>query len=226
VIYPCGCVNQRAECGALRSYSKCAEHKRAKEDMEAGSDFDYYRSIGCVDDDMVMSDEVRQRYVHELNSALLLPVGPGACLEVGCGLSPYVPLLRDLQWTYQFYERRGWAASWMGRTYRVEGFIGEYWPEHFNAESYDLIMMMHVLEHLDDAPDALARTRRIIRPGGHLVVLVPDDSDLVNPDHQWFFTESSLKTCLETACFDVKLIVTKRVIERERFIYCLARRPS
>jgi SAM-dependent methyltransferase len=63
-------------------------------------------------------------------------------------------------------------------------------------ESFDFVHSSHCLEHLHDPAVALANWFRILKPGGHLILLVPDE-DLYeqgvfpstwNGDHKWTFT--------------------------------------
>ncbi len=63
-------------------------------------------------------------------------------------------------------------------------------------ESFDFVHASHSLEHLDDPRTALRNWARVLRPGGHIVFLVPDE-DLYeqgvfpsrhNADHKWTFT--------------------------------------
>ncbi len=63
-------------------------------------------------------------------------------------------------------------------------------------DSLDFVHSSHCLEHLTDPAAALRRWLEIVKPGGHLVVTVPDE-DLYeqgrfpstwNRDHKWTFT--------------------------------------
>jgi tetratricopeptide (TPR) repeat protein len=42
-------------------------------------------------------------------------------------------------------------------------------------ESYDCVHASHVLEHMHDAGDALRRWWRLVKPGGYLIIVVPDE---------------------------------------------------
>lgn len=48
----------------------------------------------------------------------------------------------------------------------------------FADDSFDFLLSVHVLEHLEDDRPALAEVARILRPGGRAVVMVPYDADL------------------------------------------------
>jgi SAM-dependent methyltransferase len=47
----------------------------------------------------------------------------------------------------------------------------------FDAGSFDLILCCHVLEHIQDDHAALGEFARVLRPGGHAIILVPMDEN-------------------------------------------------
>jgi SAM-dependent methyltransferase len=63
-------------------------------------------------------------------------------------------------------------------------------------QSYDFVHSSHCLEHLVDPYRALPNWVRLCRPGGHLIIIVPDEDlyeqgvwpSTFNPDHKWTFT--------------------------------------
>lgn len=62
--------------------------------------------------------------------------------------------------------------------------------------SLDFVHSSHCLEHLQDPYTALQNWIRICKPGGHLVIMVPDEDlyeqgvfpSTFNDDHKWTFT--------------------------------------
>ena len=75
----------------------------------------------------------------------------------------------------------------------------------FPDASFDSVLMDNVLEHIAEPEPVLAEVRRVLRPGGRLVVGVPGrrgwDSD---PDHKVFYDERSLEQRLVTAGFALR----------------------
>ena len=65
-------------------------------------------------------------------------------------------------------------------------------------ESIDFIHSSHCLEHLVDPHEGLRNWMRVLRPGGHLIISVPDEDlyeqgvwpSTFNRDHKWTFTIS------------------------------------
>lgn len=82
--------------------------------------------------------------------------------------------------------------------------IGCYDQEHGDAQllknvddqAFDFLYSSHCLEHLRDPREALTNWLRVVKPGGHLVVQVPDEDlyeqghwpSLCNSDHKLSFT--------------------------------------
>src|SRR5262249_44374054 len=77
--------------------------------------------------------------------------------------------------------------------------------------SYDLVLMLDVLEHIADDHEALRAARSAVRPGGHLLLTVPALSwlwsrhDEVN-DHFRRYSRSLLRTVLRDAGFHVESV--------------------
>jgi len=63
-------------------------------------------------------------------------------------------------------------------------------------ETYDFLHSSHCLEHLVDPAVSLKNWLRVLKPGGHMVVMVPDEDmyeqgvfpSTFNDDHKWTFT--------------------------------------
>lgn len=68
--------------------------------------------------------------------------------------------------------------------------------EGVEESSLDFVHSSHCLEHLVDPAQGLNNWFRVVRPGGHLIVTVPDEDlyeqgvfpSMFNRDHKWTFT--------------------------------------
>lgn len=225
--YPCGCLNETDErCGVMRSVSKCAAHTAQRQEV-ATLGVDYYRSLGVLAGGVPHC----QGHIAELVEAIGEPPavtggrhGGPLAVEVGCGLSMYAPLLLSLGYRYLGIEPSFYAASWTRATFDVEVIEATFdaWQPGIRPQ---LLLAAHVVEHLPDAPAALARMGRLLQPGGRLYVIVPDDSDPVNPDHLWFFSPESLRECVRQAGLELERLAIRQRIAREKFLYLSARKP-
>jgi methyltransferase family protein len=141
-------------------------------------------------------------------------------LELGAGIGMYIPLFLN-EWAYTAVEKSAFCIKWLQEVYSmtplqtdVETFLEQNWQD------YDCIFAAHIIEHLKDAPSALMRCFERVRE--RIYIIVPDDQDPTNPDHQWFFSEPTLRNLLLQIGFKNVRTQVRRRIPREQFIYCVA----
>lgn len=110
-----------------------------------------------------------------------LLVGKG--IDIGCGPDPIMPDVRP-------FDLSDGDAN----------FISQY-----VSEKYDYVFSSHCLEHMKNPVTALQEWYSILKPGGHLIVLVPDEDlyeqgvfpSAFNGDHKFTFTISKKKSWSE-----------------------------
>jgi len=92
----------------------------------------------------------------------------------------------------------------------------------------DFVISRHNLEHYVDVFKTLREWKRVLRTGGTLAMIVPDDRHIdsiaLDPSHKHAFTPESLRTCLELAG-GLDIIKIEPVIERWSFMV-LCRKSS
>jgi SAM-dependent methyltransferase len=100
----------------------------------------------------------------------------GTVLDIGCGADKIIP------------DAVGWDKE-SGDAQKLEGVPNDH---------YDTVFSSHCLEHMRDPLEALLNWYRVLKPGGYLVVNLPDEDlyeqgiipSIFNPDHKWTFTIS------------------------------------
>ncbi|WP_448189506.1 class I SAM-dependent methyltransferase [Azospirillum sp. sgz301742] len=114
----------------------------------------------------------------------------GQCLELGAGtgtmsrhLLPHVDRLAAV-------EPSARCVALLTTTLAETGAVVHHQTlERHMAEaadaSQDCVVMFNVLEHIDDDEAVLAECRRVLRPGGHLLVFVPALPLLYSPVDRW-----------------------------------------
>lgn len=148
----------------------------------------------------------------------LLSLQPGArrILDIGCGGGDFVATLagpgRELHGVDPDPKAREMAAT---RGVAVEEGTAEMIPPATRSQSYDVILMTHVLEHCADPGLALRNVRSLLAPGGGFYCEVPncaalhfqtysEISEMLDvPRHVHFFTPRSLGRLMEQAGFEV-----------------------
>jgi SAM-dependent methyltransferase len=103
--------------------------------------------------------------------------GKGALLDVGCGRGLFLDIMKKDGWSVTGVEFNEETASYAKMVYQIDVIT----PQEMMAvpnESYDVITLYHVLEHMQD-PAAVMRTcNRLLKKHGLLVVAVPNLSSL------------------------------------------------
>jgi len=97
----------------------------------------------------------------------------GRVLEDGCGVGKYVKRLAErggAVYGLEYDFERAVEARTHGQ--RIVNAAGETLP--FPDESFDLILSHEVLEHVSDDRLAVGEMARTLKPGGRLVVFVPN----------------------------------------------------
>ncbi len=220
MIEQCGCQNEvDMALQMVKCVKKCPRHQEINKREEDATEV-YYRTLFDVGQPT--------NHVAELEEAL----GPvpmrlsvrGKVLEVGAGASPYVRMLQARGYSYEAVERSQWACEWLNKQEGVTADCSP-WETYIPQKQYHVILCAHALEHMADPLPALRKMRHALLPGGLLYVVVPDDTDLRNPGHLWFFRPSDLNRVAELAGFKVEKLEVRRIVPQENFIYMRARRP-
>ena len=137
----------------------------------------------------------------------------GYALDFGCGTGEFLVDLKSRGWRVVGQEvsanaaRLAIEAGLDIRTCKLEEC-------GFEAESFDLVTLWDVIEHLHDPLSALHEIRRILRPSGTLVLSTPDlkslDSRLFSgwwhglevPRHLVLFEPNTIERILQCAGFE------------------------
>jgi len=99
--------------------------------------------------------------------------GSPRLLDVGCGHGDFILACQRVGWTVAGVEQEHSPIMRMKRELGVE----VYAPAQLRglpSASFDAVTFWHVLEHLPDPAETLAQIRRLLKPGGVLLVEVPN----------------------------------------------------
>lgn len=146
--------------------------------------------------------------------AALVEGRAGTLLDVGCGRGDLGEAL----------QRRGWRVSGidpspsacaLAEARGIAAHVGTLESVSLEEESFDAAVMTHSLEHVVDPRGDLGRVWRLLRPGGTLVISLPNFGSwqrrrfganwfpLELPRHRTHFTRDSLERALAGEGFQI-----------------------
>jgi 2-polyprenyl-3-methyl-5-hydroxy-6-metoxy-1,4-benzoquinol methylase len=98
-------------------------------------------------------------------------------LEVGCGNGRTLVGLRSLGWQVEGVDVDPVALQ-MANSQGLETRCGHLLDLKYSADSFDVIIMHHVIEHLHDPIKFLQECHRLLKPGGRLLMITPNMESL------------------------------------------------
>ena len=151
----------------------------------------------------------------------LPPLPPGRLLEFGCAAGGFLVRMRAEGWEVQGVDISA-AATAQARAQGLAVHTGSLESLPPPARPYDLVVGWMALEHLPDPLAALRQLNERTRPGGWLVLSVPDAAALESrifgsrwyalhlPAHLFHFTPTSLARLLKAAGWRLECIHHQR----------------
>jgi SAM-dependent methyltransferase len=144
--------------------------------------------------------------------------GPkGSLCDIGCGNGAMAAILKNHGFDVVGVERDAVAAERaVEQGVELHQGAAEQLPDAVTGRRFDLVCMIHVLEHCLDPVRAVANAAGITRPGGYFVCEVPNNAsaglsaagpaweNLDIPRHLNFFSPDNLRTITTRAGLEVE----------------------
>lgn len=102
-------------------------------------------------------------------------IEPGArCLDIGAGGGEWLHLLASRGHEVRGVEPNRGYGGFAREAYGLEVFSGMFQEADFERESFDVLTLFQVLEHLADPVEDLRTMSAYLKPGGIFLIEVPD----------------------------------------------------
>jgi SAM-dependent methyltransferase len=160
--------------GDLLSCVECGTVQQPE--LPAGAQLhELYRDMR--DDAYLVEETGRRATAASLLDLIGRHVGSGRLLDVGCGHGLLLDEARRRGFDVVGLELSRSAALHARETLGLD--VREVPLEEFDSwNSFDVVVLADVIEHLEDPVGAVERCARLLRPGGALCVVTPDPSSL------------------------------------------------
>lgn len=172
--------------------------------------------------DSLYTAESEYERLHKIHMRAMVPAGALRILDVGCGTGLNAALLTERGHTVVGVDLSPVAIE----QFRDRGFEGlvcdiEGAPLPFDSETFDVIYASEVIEHCADSIGFLRELRRLVKPGGLLLLSTPNSAfwayrvlaalgktvtEVQHPGHVRFFSRRGLVSLIEAAGFEVTAV--------------------
>ncbi len=151
-------------------------------------------------------------------------------LDIGCGDGFFLDGLRSNGIQCEGIETNHSAAlKAAAKGHVIHEMMIQNFSDHHSAV-YDVVCAMQVLEHIYDVTDFVSHAMKIIKPGGKLIIAVPnnnpflyryDTRTLLNlpPHHMGWWNEESLRNAAKYFKADSCRIAAEPLQDNERYTY-------
>lgn len=161
-------------------------------------------------------------------SSMWVDQPPGALLDVGCGNGEFLVRMRGRGWAVKGVEPDPTSAAFATTHHGLDVISGTVEDAGLQRDAFDVVTMSHVIEHVHDPIEVLKECKRLLKPGGRLIVVTPNRQSLGRvvfrsrwhgwdvPRHLYAFSRRSLRACAARAGLEVdELRTTSRSTFRQ-----------
>jgi MoaA/NifB/PqqE/SkfB family radical SAM enzyme/2-polyprenyl-3-methyl-5-hydroxy-6-metoxy-1,4-benzoquinol methylase len=133
-------------------------------------------------------------------------IKPGALLDIGCSKGEFLYLMKNKGWSVKGVE----FSSKPPNLFNLDIFYGNLDDAHLEKESFDLITLWAVLEHVYNPKKMLNLINGLLKPNGKLVVLVTNFNSIPAhfmrqddiPRHTTLFTKKTISKMLKQTNYE------------------------
>lgn len=145
----------------------------------------------------------------------------GSILDIGCGRGLFLNIMKKGGWNVSGVEFSKKTALNISRLYGLTIKSGEPGEWGFSDESFDIVTMNHVLEHLINPLDMIHECNRLLKKNGLFVCAVPNFESLQASvgKHLWFHLDIPYHTYHFSAPGLIRLLKDNsfRILKIRRF---------
>ena len=197
-----------AHCGSVQKF---VDEQWKSEVASIYADYTIYFQSGGGEQAVFPGDDAepvtRSEWLVQKVIAQTAPPEKGRLLDIGCGNGGWLSAFSRAMpgWTLVGTELSGATREMVERIPRVEALYTG--PLRDTPGQFDMISLVHVLEHLSHPLEMLAAVAEKLKPGGVLFIEVPDAErnpfDLLIADHISHFMPVTVTALLEAAGYSI-----------------------
>jgi 2-polyprenyl-3-methyl-5-hydroxy-6-metoxy-1,4-benzoquinol methylase len=144
----------------------------------------------------------------------------GRLLDIGCGTGDFVHHMATLGWKTEGIDTDSRAVQ-ICKNRNLNVKVGLLEEQNYPNDYFDAIVLKHVIEHVPNPIDLLIQCRRILKPGGKILLLTPN----INSTTHKIFGRHWLGLDVSRHLFLFSFSTISRLIEKTG-LQCYSRRST
>lgn len=121
-------------------------------------------------------DEYRLKKVYPAKVQFLKKLKPsGRIIDIGAGLGSFVYLAKQAGYDIEGWEASHAEATMAKKIYNIDLKVGFLSKEHYSPETFDIVHMHHVFEHVPNPMETFQLVSYLLKPGGYFFFEIPND---------------------------------------------------
>jgi len=168
----------------------------------------------CIDEEYIKEEKGRRRSARIILRRIGSFVKTGRMLEIGCANGFFIDEARKAGWEVAGAEPSRWARQYAAERLGVRTIYPTIKEAGFARESFDVIVMLDVIEHLESPREMMRVIEKILKKDGVLVISTPDVESFlsillgakwwgINKHHLFYFSKKTLEYLLGQTGFEV-----------------------
>jgi 2-polyprenyl-3-methyl-5-hydroxy-6-metoxy-1,4-benzoquinol methylase len=160
--------------------------------------------VEMVDKDYLLEEKGRRRQAGIILSRIEKMKRRGKLLDIGCGSGLLLDEAKSRGWKVEGVDLSSWAKRYANEQFGIRVFQGSLLKAAYPDQSFDAIVMLDVIEHLEHPKEVLKEIRRILKHDGILYVSTPDIGSFwsrifgalwwgINKYHLFYFSKKTIE---------------------------------
>jgi 2-polyprenyl-3-methyl-5-hydroxy-6-metoxy-1,4-benzoquinol methylase len=169
----------------------------------------------CEDDTYLLESSSRSMNAHVSMNTIKRYVPGGRLLDVGASVGYFLNAAR-VDFDVYGLEPSEWACGIARSRFKLEVRQATLDEHGFEPESFDVVTMIDVIEHVTDPKRVIAQAIELLKPGGVLYLVTPDIGSLsaflmrsywwgLRPAHIYYFDRRTLSRMLREQGLEIEL---------------------
>lgn len=162
--------------------------------------------------------ETAQFFITRLQEHYTQSLADASVLDFGCGTGIVLDEIQKLGSRCTGVEMSPWACRYGRERFGLTMLNEDILKVQLEPESFDVILMSHVIEHLPDPVTIVSRLAHLLKPNGVLMICTPYSDSLgaklfgrhwlyyLPNEHLHLFNDSSMTKVIESSGLQVKTI--------------------